>query len=100
MKKIVTILSVVFIILMNQSCIVSGPKFANVDKVMELKPGMTFEQVNTHLGIGPYDLHEFDSIGRRSYVYKYRVMDRKTVPFLLKETNGIKSRGKIGRAHV
>lgn len=77
-----------------QSCIVSGPKFANVDKVMELKKGMSYDQVNTHLGISPYDMNKFDSIGRRSFVYKYRVMDRKTVPLLLKETNGVKSKGK------
>ncbi len=81
-------------VLLLQSCIVSGPKYAHVEQVMELSPGMTMETVNQKLGIKPYDLHIYDSVGNRSYIYKYRTTDRKTVPFLLKETNGKKSIGK------
>lgn len=77
-----------------QSCIVSGPKYTHVEQVIELSPGMTMETVNQKLGIKPYDLYVYDSLGNRSYIYKYRTTDRKTVPFLLKETNGKQSTGK------
>lgn len=61
---------------------------------MELSPGMSLQTVNAKLGIQPYDIYIYDSTGNRSYIYKYRTTDRKTVPFLLKETNGRKSIGK------
>ncbi len=77
-----------------QSCVVSGPKYTHVENVMELSPGMSLQTVNAKLGIQPYDIYIYDSTGNRSYIYKYRTTDRKTVPFLLKETNGRKSIGK------
>jgi len=61
---------------------------------MQLRTGMTLDTVNRRLGIQPYDMYIFDSTGNHSYVYKYRTTDRKTAPFLTKETNGKK---KIGR---
>lgn len=80
--------------LFTQSCVVSGPKYTHVEKVMELKPGMSKDSVNSKLGIQPYDIYIFDSIGNHSYIYKYRTTDRRTLPFLLKETNGKKVKGK------
>lgn len=77
-----------------QSCIVSGPKFTHVEKVMELSPGMSLDTVNSRLGVQPYDINAYDSTGNRSYIYKYRTTDRKTLPFLLKETNGRTTLGK------
>lgn len=92
--KNATVASFVTLLILVQSCIVSGPKYTRVEKVMHLKTGMTKEEVNKQLGLKPYDIYCFDSTGNNSYVYKYRTTDRKTVPFLLKDTNGVKSRGK------
>ena len=61
---------------------------------MTLKPGMSYDTVNARLGLQPYYVLCYDSTQFKSYVYTYRVSDRKTVPLLLKETNGIKSKGK------
>ena len=95
MKKGYKFLSIVLIpALVMQSCIVSGPKYTHVENVMQLSPGMTMDTVNSRLGIKPYDINVYDSTGNHSYIYKYRTTDRKTVPFLLKETNGRKSIGK------
>lgn len=95
MKKANKLLAITLIpTLFLQSCIVSGPKYTHVEKVMELSPGMSLQAVNTKLGVKPYDINVYDSIGNRSYIYKYRTTDRKTVPFLLKDTNGRKSTGK------
>ncbi len=95
MKRVNKLLAIILIpAILLQSCIVSGPKYTHVEKVMMLSTGMTKDSVNKHLGIQPYDINAYDSIGNRSYVYKYRTTDRKTVPFLLKETNGRKSLGK------
>lgn len=77
-----------------QSCIVSAPKYTHVEQVMQLKPGMSMDTVNQRLGVKPYDIDIYDSTGYRSFIYKYRTTDRKTVPFMLKETNGKKKIGK------
>gem|GEM_PF-2481173 len=77
-----------------QSCIVSAPKYTHVEQVMLLKTGMSMDTVNQRLGIKPYDIDIYDSTGYRSFIYKYRTTDRKTVPFMLKETNGKKKIGK------
>lgn len=77
-----------------QSCVVTGPKYTHVESVLKLKPGMSKAEVNDSLGLGPYDLHHYDSTGSYAVIYKYRVTDRRTVPFLLKETNGMKAKGK------
>lgn len=94
MKKIINPLIFLFLVVVAQACIVSGPKFTRVEKVLTLKTGMTKNEVDKHLGIEPYDLNFYDSSGNYSVIYKYRVTDRKTLPFLLKDTNGVKSRGK------
>lgn len=77
-----------------QSCIVTAPKYTHVEQVMQLEPGMTKDSVNARLGIQPYDINVYDSVGNHSYVYKYRTSDRRTLPFLLKETNGKKITGR------
>ncbi len=95
MKKIHKLLAIFLVpVILLQSCIVSGPKFTHVEKVMELSPGMSLDTVNSRLGVKPYDINAYDSIGNRSYIYKYRTTDRKTLPFILKETNGRKTLGK------
>ncbi|MDF3028146.1 MAG: hypothetical protein K0S23_2453 [Fluviicola sp.] len=91
-NKILAILLIPAIFL--QSCIVSAPKYTHVEQVMQLKPGMSLDTVNQRLGIQPYDIDIYDSTGYRSFVYKYRTTDRKTIPFMLKETNGKKKIGK------
>ena len=77
-----------------QSCIVSAPKYTHVEQVMQLKTGMSIDTVNQRLGITPYDMDIYDSTGYRSFIYKYRTTDRKTVPFMLKETHGKRKIGK------
>lgn len=95
MKKVYKVLAIVMVpVMILQSCVVSGPKYTHVEKVMQLSPGMTMDTVNSRLGILPYDINVYDSSGNHSYIYKYRTTDRKTVPFLLKETNGRKTMGK------
>jgi len=94
MRKAKILALTILLSLVYQFCIVSAPKYTHVEKVLVLKPGMTQKEVNDTLGIGPYDINYSDSTGNHSLIYKYRVTDRKTVPFLLRETNGVKSKGK------
>lgn len=95
MKRITRLLSFILIsALLLQSCIVTAPKYTHVEQVMELEPGMTKDSVNAKLGIQPYDINVYDSVGNHSYIYKYRTSDRRTLPFLLKETNGKKITGR------
>lgn len=95
MRRINKILAIALIpSLFIQSCIVSAPKYTHVEQVMQLKTGMSMDSVNSKLGIEPYDIDIYDSTGYRSYIYKYRTTDRKTIPFFLKETNGKRKIGK------
>ena len=95
MKKVHRTLAFILIpALLIQSCIVSAPKYSHVEQVMQLKIGMSKDSVSSRLGIEPYDIDIYDSTGYRSYVYKYRTTDRKTIPFRLKETNGKEKIGK------
>jgi hypothetical protein len=75
------------------SCIVNAPKFTTIEKVLTLHLGMSSEEVSCALGIPPYNfiLHN-DSV--TVLLYKFRVSDRTTLPFLLRETNGRKVRGR------
>lgn len=91
-NKVLTIILIPGMVI--QSCIVTAPKYTHVEKVMQLRPGMSMDSVNSKLGIDPYNFYIYDSTGNRSYIYKYRTTDRRTLPFLLKETNGKKTKGK------
>jgi len=79
---------------MLNGCLVRGPRYTTIEKVMTVKPGMTLAQVNQNLTSKPYDINTYDSLGSKSYIYKYRVADRATVPLFLKENNGKTVRGK------
>ncbi|HLP13501.1 MAG TPA: hypothetical protein VK177_16310 [Flavobacteriales bacterium] len=88
------IVSVLLALVILNGCLVRGPRYTTVEKVMTVKPGMSLAQVNEKLTSKPYDIHTYDSLGSKSYIYKYRVADRSTVPFFLKENNGKTVRGK------
>lgn len=75
------------------SCIVQAPKYTGIEEVLQLKIGMTKEEVSKTLGIPPYDLKS-TSDTETVYIYKYRTTDRKTVPLAMNKTNGIKTKGK------
>ncbi len=64
-----------------------------LENVMELKPGMTLEEVNDTLDLSPYNIKSRDSSGNYTIIYKYRVYDRSTIPFFLKRKNGIITKG-------
>jgi hypothetical protein len=83
----------IILVLIASSCIVQVPKYAKVEKVLELKLDMTQAQVDTILGIPPYDLKNKDS-STYTLIYKYRVADRRTFPLLVGQKNGMKWRGK------
>ncbi len=75
------------------SCIVQGPRYARVEQVLVLHLGMTKEDVSKTLGTVPYDLKSVSDTSE-ILIYKYRVTDRKTVPFLMKPNNGMSVTGK------
>jgi hypothetical protein len=75
------------------SCIVQAPKFTMIEDVLSLQVGMTKDEISTRLGIPPYDI-KYATDSTSKLIYKYRTTDRKTVPFFLKRTNGVKARGK------
>ncbi|MBA2613402.1 MAG: hypothetical protein H0U95_15665 [Bacteroidetes bacterium] len=70
-----------------------------MEKVLELKIGMTKEEVSQQLNSKPYNfklLTDTETI----LLYKYRVVDRAVLPFLLKENNGKTVRGKYANLLV
>lgn len=93
-------LSLFMICWMFTSCIAIAPKYTRVEKVVKLRNGMTQQQVDSIVDIKPYDIVSIDKEGNRTMLYKYRVTDRRTLPFLLKDTNGHEFRNKFMDLHV
>ncbi|MCG8328832.1 MAG: hypothetical protein MI974_14165 [Chitinophagales bacterium] len=64
------------------SCAISrytAPPFTNVEKILQLKPEMTIDEVSDILKIPPYDIvHSYES-GSMVLSYNYRVKDRNMV---------------------
>lgn len=93
MKGVFTLSLYIFISLFFTSCIVHAPKYTGIEEVMQLKVGMTREEVSKTLGIPAYDLKAVTDSGV-VYIYKYRTTDRKILPLAMNKTNGIKAKGK------
>lgn len=51
------------------------PPYTNVEKLADIKMGMSIEQVNSELGIEPYDVY-FKGEGDFVVIYNYRVKNR------------------------
>jgi hypothetical protein len=96
----IVILLFSFIAITIHGCIAHGPKYSRVEKVLQLRPGMSKGEAEKILGVRPYDLKSMDSLGTRTLIYKYRVTERRTLPFLLKDTNGQEIRGKFVDLHI
>lgn len=92
MKRINYFLFLVFSFTLS-SCIVHAPKYTGIEEVLQLKTGMTKEEVSKVLGIPPYDLKSVTE-KETIYIYKYRTSDRNTLPLLMNKTNGVKTKGK------
>lgn len=54
-----------------------APPFTSVDKITNLKPGMTISQVNQTLGNNPYNILYGDQAGEQIITYRYRRADRR-----------------------
>jgi hypothetical protein len=92
--KIASLLCLILLGLQFQSCIVERPPYSTVEQVLALQPGMTKEEVSKVLDIPPYDLKTMNDSGTTILIYKYRVTNRKTLPFFVKPKNGLKTTGK------
>ena len=75
------------------SCVVNAPKYTTIEKVLVIQLGMSQDSVSKILGIPPYNfILKTDS--ETVLLYKFRVSDRTTIPFLLGPANGKKIRGR------
>ncbi|MDZ4757915.1 MAG: outer membrane protein assembly factor BamE [Bacteroidota bacterium] len=81
------------LILSLSSCVVQAPKYTMIEQVLSIKEGMTKEEVTQILGIPPYDLKLSDD-STLVLIYKYRVTDRKVLPYNTQPVNGKNIRGK------
>lgn len=81
------------------SCIVQSPKYTSLDKVMALHLGMTRNEVEESLNLKPYDMKSLTDTSS-TLIYVYRVIDRRTLAFNTKPTNGRKSTGKYVQLEI
>ncbi len=60
-----------------------APPYTNVDKILNVQPGMTLSEVNQTLGIDPFDVYYIYADGSFILVYnyrlKYRMMDESII---------------------
>lgn len=54
-----------------------APPYTSVNEMSKLKKGMSIEQVNSVLGIPPYDLYTIQEDGSTILLYNYRLKDRR-----------------------
>lgn len=92
-------LAYLFIVLLLSSCLVQSPKYTLIENVMELKIGMTKEEVETKLDLKPYDLKSRTD-SSNVFIYIYRVHNRETVSFWTRHKNGAKVLGKHVQLNV
>lgn len=81
------------------SCFVNSPKFTTIDQVMKLQLGMTQNQVENILQLKPYDFKANTETGN-TYIYIYRVFERRTLSFNTKSNNGNEQKGKYVQLEV
>jgi hypothetical protein len=53
-----------------------APPYTNVEKILNIRPGMTLSEVNMTLGIDPFDVYYIYSDGSFLLVYNYRLKYR------------------------
>lgn len=73
--------------------------YATFDKVMELQVGMTRQMVEDKLDIPPYDL-QMQNDSSTTYIYVYRVVERKTVYMNTLPKNGKVVKGRYVQLSV
>ena len=49
-----------------------APKFTHVEKMLNLKPGMAYDQVKAILGSEPYDIYVDQNSGKAVYTWMYK----------------------------
>jgi len=91
--KFFPLLILVFFICIFSSCIINAPRYTTVEKVFALKLGLTKDEVTKILETPPYTL-KLMTDSETVLLYKFRVKDRTTLPFLLKPNNGKRIDGK------
>ncbi len=66
-----------------------APRFTTVDKVLALKPGMSYSEVVTTLGSAPYDLLSLTYDDKQTvYVWYYKKIERKEDPKVMLTKEG------------
>jgi hypothetical protein len=93
------LLKIPLILFFLASCIVRSPKYTTLEKVMCLELGMTRAQVESTLGLEPYDLKAHSDTGT-VLIYVYRLTDRRTLAFNTKPLNGKKVTGQYVKLAV
>ncbi len=88
-----SLLKFAIIVLFLSSCIVQSPKYTSLEKVTLLQLGMTKAEVEEKLALQPYDLKAYTDTSK-VFIYVYRVIDRRTLSFNTKPTNGRKTIGR------
>ena len=81
------------ILLILNACYVHQPKYATLENANKVNIGMTSTEVSETLQLPAYDFIKKDSLGNYTNVYKYRLMDSKRIPMLMKKNKGIPSEG-------
>lgn len=100
MKTTKNLIVVFVLILITQSCIVTSPKYTTIDKVVQIKIGMSLSELEELLEIPIYDLYLINENDEKTIVYNYRVFDRKVPIKIMTPNNGKKTLGKYDKLIV
>lgn len=78
-KKLHIIISVGLVFVLSSCSYWIAPSYTNVEKITKIKPGMTIDQVNSTLGISPYNIYHIQDDGGSILTYTYRIKNRRMI---------------------
>jgi len=84
MKTLKNLLAISIVLLFVGGCVTTkwiAPPYTSVEKILKIKQGMSINDVNSTLGIEPYNVYNLQEDGSSVLVYHYRTVQRRmTVP--------------------
>ena len=66
-----------------------APKFTHVEKMLNVKPGMAYDQVKAILGSEPYDIYVDQNTGKAVYTWMYKHDQRYVSAKMLDKKEGV-----------
>ncbi len=94
MKTKLASITIAITLLISSCATTKLPKYVPMEKVYQLKIGMSLSEITSLFDQNYHDIKSIDKDGNMTVIFKYRVTVRKVDPNFIEPTNGIATTGK------